>query len=171
MKKILATLLSAILIFSLCACSKVTRTETGNSANTNVNNTSNNTQENIKATVVNKQGVTEQLTAKELLDIQSGNALKFDNDYWTAKVTVTGKISKIGGEEIINGSHYNWTLKIEGGEGDWFIGEGKYNTSTVSKDYIASLNVGDTVEISGEIVGAFFGEVDISNGTISVTKK
>ena len=100
MKKILATLLSAILIFSLCACSKVTRTETGNSANTNVNNTSNNTQENIKATVVNKQGVTEQLTAKELLDIQSGNALKFDNDYWTAKVTVTGKISKIGGEEM-----------------------------------------------------------------------
>ena len=105
------------------------------------------------------------------MDIQNGNPLKFENDYWAAEVIVTGKITKIGGEEIINGSHYNWTLKIEGGEGDWFIGDGKYNTSSVSKDFIASLNTSDTVEISGEIVGAFFGEVDISNGTISVKKK
>lgn len=171
MKKVLAILLSATLILSLCACKKVTNMEPGNSANANVNSTSDNTQKNIKATVHNNQGVTEQLSAKELLDIQNGNPLKFENDYWAAEVIVTGKITKIGGEEIINGSHYNWTLKIEGGEGDWFIGDGKYNTSSVSKDFIASLNTSDTVEISGEIVGAFFGEVDISNGTISVKKK
>ena len=154
MKRILAILLSAMFIFSLCACS--------NSTNTN---------SNVKATVVNKQGVTEQLTAKEILDISEANPLNFDNNYWSAKVTVTGKITKIGGTEIINGSHYNWTLTIEGGDGDWFIGDDKYNTSTVSEDFIATLNIGDTVEISGEIVSAYFGKVNISNGTISVKKK
>ena len=87
------------------------------------------------------------------------------------KVTVTGTVNDIGGLSSINGTRYNWTLKVEGGECDWFIGDEKYNTSSVSEALIASLNKGDTVEISGEIVGASFGEVDISNGTISVKKK
>lgn len=162
MKKLIALLLSTILIFSLWACS--------NNSSTNSNGTSN-TQKNVKATVINKKGATEQLTAKELLDLSESNPVNFDNNYWSAKVTVTGTVNEIGGLSSINGTHYNWTLKVEGGECDWFIGDDKYNTSTVTEDLIASLSKGDTVEISGEIVGASFGEINISNGTISVKKK
>ena len=162
MKKLIALLLFTILIFSLGACS--------NNSSTNSNGTSN-TQKNVKATVINKKGATEQLTAKELLDLSESNPVNFDNNYWSAKVTVTGTVNEIGGLSSINGTHYNWTLKVEGGECDWFIGDDKYNTSTVPEDLIASLSKGDTVEISGEIVGASFGEINISNGTISVKKK
>lgn len=162
MKKLIALLLATILIFSLWACS--------NNSSTNSNSTSN-TQKNVKATVINKKGATEQLTAKELLDLSESNPVNFDNNYWSAKVTVTGTVNEIGGLSSINGTHYNWTLKVEGGECDWFIGDDKYNTSTVPEDLIASLSKGDTVEISGEIVGASFGEINISNGTISVKKK
>jgi len=161
MKKVITLLLATILIFSLWACS--------NNSSTNSNGTSD-TQKNVKATVINKKGATEQLTAKELCDLSKSNPVNFDNNYWCAKVTVTGTVNEIGGLSSINGTHYNWTLKVEGGECDWFIGDNKYNTS-VSKDLIASLSKGDTVEISGEIVGASFGEVDISNGTLSVKKK
>ena len=106
-----------------------------------------------------------------MLDLSESNPVNFDNNYWSAKVTVTGTVNEIGGLSSINGTHYNWTLKVEGGECDWFIGDDKYNTSTVPEDLIASLSKGDTVEISGEIVGASFGEINISNGTISVKKK
>lgn len=163
MKKLIALLLSTLLIFSLWACS--------NNSSTNSNGTSNNTPKNVKATVINKQGVTESLTAKELIDIAASNPVNFDNNYWTAKVTVTGTVTEIGGLSTVNGTRYNWTLKVEGGECDWFIGDDSYNTSTVSEDLIASLSKGDTVEISGEIVGAYFDPVNISNGTISVKKK
>ena len=174
MKKLIALLLSAILIFSLYACSNssTNSNDTPNNAEENIKATVN-AEENIKATVINKQGVTEQLTAKELSDIDEVNPIKFENNYWCAKVTVTGEIKEIGGLSSINGSNYNWTLVIEGGECDWFIGDNTYNTSTVTKDYIANLSIGDTVEISGEIVGVSFsfGRVDISNNTISVKKK
>ena len=168
MKKITAIILSLVLILSLCACGN----NSNNNSSNNSSNNSNNTQKNVKATVVNKQGTTEYLTAKELNDISDSNPVKFDKNYWSAKVTVTGKVTEIGGLSSVNGSNYKWTLKVEGGECDWFIGDDNYNTSTVTEDLIASLSKGDTVEISGEIVGAYFGQyVNISNGTISVKKK
>ena len=163
MKKLIALLLATILIFSLWACS--------NNSSTNSNGTSNNIPKDVKAIVINKKGTTESLTAKELIDIATSNPVNFDNNYWTAKVTVTGTVNEIGGLSTVNGTRYNWTIKVEGGECDWFIGDDSYNTSTVSEDLIASLSKGDTVEISGEIVGAYFDPVNISNGTISVKKK
>ena len=162
MKKIFAFILSLVLITSLCACGNTASSGSSGSSNKN---------SDVKATVVNRQGQTEYLTAKELSAIEESNPLNFDNNYWSAKVTVTGTVKQIGGLSSINGTDYSWYLKVEGGEWDWFIGDQKYNTSNVSKDLIASLQTGDTVEISGEIVGASFGEIDISNGTISVTKK
>ena len=152
MKKILAVLLSFILVISLCACGNSTQTNNPQSSN----KTNTNIAKDVKATVVNKNGTTESLTAKELCDIQDENPIKFDNNYWSAKVTVTGTITKIGGLSSINGTDYKWYLKIEGGDCDWFIGDQTYNTSTVTEDFIANLSIGDTVEISGEIVGHSF---------------
>ena len=165
MKKLFALLLSLILIVSLCACGNTKQTTTNNAANKA------NSANEVKATVINKDGGTESLSAKELADIKESNPLNFDNKYWCAKVTVTGKITDIGGLSNINGTNYKWTLTIEGGEWDWFIGDSEYNTSTVTQDFIATLSKGDTVQISGEIVGASFKQCDISNGTISVIKK
>ncbi len=162
MKKIFAFILSLVLITSLCACGTNTQTNSGSTTKTG-----------IKATVVNNDGNTEQLTAKQLCDFSDANKISFEKKYWCARVTVTGKIKKIESSTTINGTHYNWTLLIDGGDGNWFIGDQRFNTSTVTEDFLASLNIGDTVEISGEIVGvsSSFKEVDISNGTISVKKK
>ena len=156
MKRLFAILLSIVLVLSLCACNSTTESKT---------------ETDVKATVKNNDNKTEYLTAKELCDFSSNNNISFENKYWCAHATVTGKIKEIGGSCIINGHSYNWTLVIEGGACDWFIGSDKYNKTTVTKDFIANLNPGDTVEISGEIVGASMGQVNISNGTISVKIK
>lgn len=162
MKRILAFSIFLVLIVILCACS--TTTQTGTSANPNYTN-------DVKGTLINNQGDPEFLTAKELCDLSNGNNISFEKKYWCAYTTVTGKITEIEGACIINGTHYAWTVTIDGGTCDWFIGKTKYNASSVTENFLADLNVGDIVEISGEIVGASFGQVDLSNGTISVKKK
>lgn len=162
MKKFLAFIMSVVLIFSLCAC--------GSSSQANSNNTTNTASE-VKATVRTNEGATEHLTSKELCDLSAANNISFEKKYWCAKVTVTGTLKKIDGAITINGTSYDWALYVEGGSCDWFIGKTRYNESNITEDFIATLSIGDTIEISGEIVGASFGEVDISNGPISVKKK
>lgn len=161
MKKILVFSLSLVLIVFLFACSTTIQAETP--AKPNYTN-------DVKGTLINNQGDPEFLTAKELCDLSDGNNISFEKKYWCAYTTVIGKINEIEGACSINGTHYDWTVTIDGGACDWFIGKTKYNTSTVTENFLADLNVGDTVEISGEIVGASFNEVDLSNGTISVKK-
>ena len=159
MKKLFALLLSLSLMVCLCACGGG-----GNPSDQDL------TPKNVRATVHNNQGKTEYLTAKQLHDLSNSNNIAFMQKYQAAKVTVTGTVTEIGGLSNINGTDYRWTLTIEGGEYDWFIGKTNYNKSSVTTDFLASLNIGDTVTISGEIVGAGIFDVDISNGTISVKK-
>lgn len=163
MKKLLALVLSLFLAASLCACSAAINEQQTPATTEPI--------QDVKAKVTTAEGV-EYLTAKELCDIDSSNAIKFDNVYWCASVTVTGTVKKIEGPITINGTRYNWALYVEGGQADWFIGDTQYNTSMVSDDVLARLNVGDTVEITGEIVGtSSWGECDISNGMIFVVPK
>ena len=124
----------------------------------------------VKATVVNNDGATEYLTAKELAKISDENAIAFKNKYWCASVTVEGTIKEIKSLCTINGTTYQWAVYVEGGSSDWFIGKTSISKTTVTESLLGSLNVGDKVKISGEIVGANSFDCDISNGTTSITK-
>ena len=152
MKKIITSLSLFLLIISLTACATIA------------------TENDVYATVVNNQGVTEQLTAKQLENIKSENAIAFEKNYWSATVTVTGAVKEITGKYILNGTYYDWTVTIEGGECDWFIGKAQYTETTITEDFLATLKIGDTIEITGDIVGASMGICDISNGTLSAKK-
>lgn len=148
MKKVLITLLVMVMLFSFAGC--------GSS--------------DVKATVINNNGETEYLSAKELAEIKSDNSIAFEKNYWSCKVVVEGEIKEITSSKIINGTYYSWTITVEGGNADWFIGKGQYSESDVDEDFLATLNVGDTVKISGDIVGANSMECNISNGTLQVIK-
>ena len=124
----------------------------------------------VKATVVNNDGATEYLTAKELAKISDENDIAFKNKYWCASVTVEGTIKEIKSLCKINGTTYQWAVYVEGGSSDWFIGKTSISKTTVTESLLGSLNVGDKVKISGEIVGANSFDCDISNGTTSITK-
>ena len=120
-------------------------------------------EEPVKAKVINNDGETEYLTKDELEEIKSGNGVYFKKKYWCSHVTVTEKISKVYGATIINGSRYDWCIYAD----DWMIGCVQYSKSNISSDFIASLNPGDTVEISGELTAPGV----ITNGELSVVKK
>ena len=75
-KKILSVLLiTVICISTLCAC--------GNSAT------------DTKATIVNNEDVTEELSSKELYAINEENSAKFENTYLNSQVTVTGTVESV----------------------------------------------------------------------------
>lgn len=148
MKKVFITLLIVTMLISLIGCNA----------------------SEIKATVINNNGETEYLSAKELAEIKDENSIAFEKNYWSCKVVVEGEVKEVTSSKIINGTYYSWTIKVEGGSADWFIGKGKYNESNVDEDFLATLSVGDTVKISGDIVGANSTECDISNGTLQVIK-
>ena len=153
MKKLFAFIVLLLLIFSLTACATIAP------------------EDDVYATVINNQGVTERLTAKQLENAKSENAIAFEKNYWSATVTVVGTVSEIKGKNILNGTYYDWSVTIEGGECDWFIGKAQYTETTITEDFLATLQVGDTVEITGDIVSASMGTCDISNGTVSCVKK
>ena len=170
MKRAFSLTMALLLCLALCACGTQTTTTPANQQVNKSEVTTTKPAEDVKAKVTTANG-TEYLTAKELCDINSSNAIRFDNTYWSASVTVTGTVNRIEGPISINGTYYNWALYVEGGQADWFIGDDQYNTSMVSKDVLAELNIGDSVEITGEIVGASMGQCNISNGMIFVVKK
>ena len=80
----------------------------------------------------------------------------------------TGTV-KVDGATI-NGPYYEWTVVVEGGSVDWFMGKHTTTQTTVTTEFLSSLNVGDMVRMSGKIVGANTFNCDISNGTISISK-
>ena len=83
-----------------------------------------------------------------MAEIKSDNSIAFEKNYWSCKVVVEGEIKEITSSKIINGTYYSWTITVEGGNADWFIGKGQYSESDVDEDFLATLNVGDTVKIS-----------------------
>lgn len=150
MKKIISiALIMIVCCLTICGC------------NSSENNSK--SEGDLKAKVVNNDGVTEYLTKHELYDLQSKNSVNFQKKYWCSHVSVTGKITSIEGLHIRDGMTYFWSVRV----GDWFVGDTSYNECNISDDFIASLNEGDMVEISGDLVSPG----DLSNGKINIVKK
>ena len=101
MKKVLALVLSLSLFLCLGGCGE----------------------SDIVASVVNNDGQVEQLSAKQLAQIREENSIRFDEKYWSASVTVEGKVKEVTSAITINGTYYDWTVVVEGGSVDWFMGK------------------------------------------------
>ena len=126
---------------------------------------------NVKATVINNDGETEQLSAQELNSLSDGNSLSFKDKYVMAKVTVEGKIKEVRSSQTINGIYYDWSIVVNGGSVDWLVGKHNYTNTSIDESFLSTLNVGDNVVVSGEIVGVDTFYCNISNGDVSIEKK
>lgn len=126
MKKVLAFLLMMAIAVNLCACSGSSKA--------------------IKATVVTNSGETKQMTLEEIKDIAESNSILFEKEYVGADITVTSTITKIGGAFLLQ-SWFDCEAYVELDAGDtiscWF--------HPVREEYAATLNVGDTITVSGKI--------------------
>lgn len=124
----------------------------------------------VKATIETNSGKTVSVSAEELEKLEEENEISFKDEYWCAPVTVEGKVKEITSSCSINGTYYSWTVVIEGGELDWFVGKtmDRFSKTTVTEEFLASISVGDVVRIKGDMVGVMHGQCNISNGTTSI---
>lgn len=133
MKKLLALIMVMVLCLSLCACGGKSKT-------------------NVKATVINNDGVTEKLSSKELCDIYSENEARYRSKYQSADVTITGTVKTVEShlESYGTTTHSVYDIILEEG---WEI--------TVLEEFheeVINLSAGDKVTISSELE-LVFGEL------------
>lgn len=93
----------------------------------------------------------EELTLKEFNKIKDSNSHKFEKCYHGSEGTVISKVKKIDGTTYHNDFtpyHESYTIELE----DWW-------EATVKADHeiLNSLEVGDTVKITGKVFGQFLG--------------
>ena len=134
MKKFIALMLVLLVAFSLCACSESKQAEP----------------KAPEATIINKNGETEYLTAADLLEINNGNSIAFSKTYKNAQVTLEAKVQKVNGACNYNGYPMNAYVELEGG---WLV------ESTKGTD-LSQLMPGDMVRITGYIFDCY-GQVHI----------
>lgn len=131
MKKKLVFLLSLVLVICslLCGCGeKSTETDGNTSAGT-----------------VTVDGA--EYTIEELSAIYRNNSLKFNEEFLNKQATVTGKITKFSGACTYNGVYYDSYVDI---------GQCMVNTSG-EESFLAKLNLGDTMTVSGLLRGTMTG--------------
>lgn len=126
MKKLLVLLMVALLSLSLFAC--------GESA-----------EQVCKATVTDKDGNVVELSAQEIMNIESENEAKFDSLYKGADITFIGTVRSIETDFYYNGSSYP-TDSIEFEEGFKVFLYGGYE-----EDLLKTLSVGDKLKVSSQI--------------------
>lgn len=131
-KKILSVLLiTVICISTLCAC--------GNSAT------------DTKATIVNNEGATEELSSKELYAINEENSAKFEKTYWNAQVTLTGTV-----ESVDNYPHSHMTCDMY----QINLKEG-WEVEVVAEfhEEVIDLVEGDKIKVTSNLQSAFTSDI------------
>lgn len=138
MKKFLCLFLVLVMCLSLCACS---------------------TASNSPATIVDNDGNTVSMTAKELRDIYSENKAKFDKYYYGATINFTGTVESVRTDFLENGSHIRFD-SITFKEG-WEV----HLLHAWNDDILVELSEGTVVEVSSKIFSCFGITVDIRGMT------
>lgn len=127
-KKALIIIMVLALCFALCAC--------GGSSET-------------KATIIDNEGNTVQMTAKELIALDDENGAKFDNLYQDAEINLVGIVESVDSGFMQNGVSFLWDrITLENG---WEIE--LYHGS--HDDVLLELSAGDTVEVTSKIKSTF----------------
>ena len=133
MKKLIVLILAATMALSLCACG-------GGSGSS-------------KFTITCKDGTTETMTADELTEISS-NVVNYKQKYAGAHVSGEVKIESI--EKSI------WTSDGHIEAVDIGFGYVDLTLADVPSDYVANLDIGDTITVSGTISKDPLGWIDIN---------
>lgn len=131
MKKILAIVLvlSAVVMFFGCSS----------------NNTSGKSPKEVLATVKTNSGETKQMTLQEIKTIGETNSILFESEYIGADITVTSTITEIGGAyRLTSWFDCDAYVKLEGNNIGCFF-------KPITEEYAKTLNVGDTITVSGKI--------------------
>lgn len=109
-----------------------------------------------RATVITNSGEIKQMTAEEIRNICDTNSILFEREYAGAEITVTSTITEIGGAYLLR-SWFDCEAYIMLDASDfmtsWF--------RPVTEEYAASVNVGDTVTVSGKIARATVAGTDV----------
>lgn len=134
MKKALSLLLALVLCLGLCACA---------------------TQSSSPAAIVDNDGNSVSMTAKELCDIYSENKAKFDKYYYGAAINFTGTVEKIETDFRQNGSDIRVDRIIFQEGWEVYLLHGWYD------DVLVELSKGTVVEVSSKIFSCFGNTVDV----------
>lgn len=145
MKKAVSTILALALCFGMCACSS----NSSNSSNVT------NDPKSTPATITDNEGNTVSKSAKELMDLSSGNEAKFNSLYRGAKITFTGTLKKIETNTALNSSTPYDIVYFEEG---WTVFLPMYTYTEV----LSTLDIGSQVYVSSNInTCSFLGFVDV----------
>lgn len=101
--------------------------------------------------IVNNEGEIENLTAKELNDIQKSNGVKFKALYFGAPIKIISTVKAVHGSCTVNGYSMEAYVELEGG----------WEVEAESAADVLNLNPGDTVMVTGNIFAAIIGTVAI----------
>lgn len=155
MKKAFTLLLVLVLALNLCACGK---SETSEATKDSTVETTEKPKLKAEAIIVNTNGETEETSAKDILKLRKENEAKFNALYDFASVKLTGTIKSISSDTYgkyiqINDKwkvYYvkSWYLESYGDPIDYDFGD-------ALADYLATLNVGDTIEFEGYIASRY----------------
>lgn len=141
MKKIFCFFLAVVAMVSLVGCS--------------TNKESEGTEEKILATVQTNSGERKQMTLQELRHIEETNSILFEDEYIGADITVTSTITKIGGAfRLTSWFDCDAYVELDAGNIGCFF-------KPISEEYAKTLNVGDTITVSGKIGMASVAGFDI----------
>ena len=144
MKKSVLLVLVLAITLSLCACGmKNADTDTAGSVTPESSVAPEKSE--TTATVINNDGITETLTARELIKIHDGNSVAFNKKYFEAEVTVIGTVESVHGTTVLNGHTMSAYIELEGG----------WRVEASSEDVVIDLLPGDTVKVTGHIYSAF----------------
>lgn len=143
MKKKLLILICCVSLLGLVGCGK------------NDNNLGGKSKVGI-ATIVDNNGETKKMTAKELLDIYNNNEAKFKKYYAGAEVNLTGIISSIDESfSFIKGTTvYLYVINLEDG---WRIEIRKEG----NEDFVADIDKGTKIQVSSNIVDKWNNKVQV----------
>lgn len=102
-----------------------------------------------------------EVTAKEIDNLSYENKPKWEDLYFNSKVTVTGKVEKVGGStKLANAGgkliHGYVTIADKGNKGWTFCFYPDDNNWSKYKDIVENLEVGDTVTATGVIKSSLF---------------
>ena len=138
MKKALSLLLALVMCLALCACAAQSNSDS-----------------NSPATITDLSGNTVTMTAKELSDIYSENAAKFNNLYDGASITGVGTVEKV--ENLLDtfGNTRVMIYKITMAEG-WEL-----TVLEKGHDEVINLSKGDSIRFTSCVKSAWAGKVSM----------